>query len=270
MPAGVSLLPAVPAPAGFAQEVVTAIAELGDPDAERRRFLLKACAIDADKDAHIGPPLDNADATQVLADPKLTSIEVAHCLWHDFGNAPAPVCVGRPPSLLREVAGEEFGHALHHVIARRRIGTDDRHHAGTGHVVRQFPPRHVRRIEAVIGTRIDHDFGRGAPRHRAVDEILALRRRRPDISLALQHQERDFRRPIGGLAVVAARGRVERDRGAEIALRRQSGRPRLWLPIDSSTTPPPCDQPSVAIRLGRTSSRVCRYASAPYASLGRS
>ena len=88
-----------------------------------------------------------------------------------------------------------------------------------------YPPGHVRRIEGVIGTRIDHNFGRGAPRHRAVDEILALRRRRPDIGLALQHQQRDFRRPIGGLSVVAARGRVERDRGAEIALGRQFGRP---------------------------------------------
>jgi hypothetical protein len=64
--------------------VVTAVAEIGDPDAETRRFLLKACAIDADKNAaglrdtfHIGPPLDNADAKQVLADPKLTLIDGA-------------------------------------------------------------------------------------------------------------------------------------------------------------------------------------------------
>ncbi len=77
--------------------VVTDIAEIGNPDAETRRFLLKAYAIDADKDAaglhdtfHVGAPLDNAEAKQTLANPKLTSIEVAHCLWHDFGNAPDP------------------------------------------------------------------------------------------------------------------------------------------------------------------------------------
>ncbi len=77
--------------------VVTDIAEIGSPDAETRRFLLKAYAIDADKDAaslrdtfHVGAPLDNAAAKQTLANPKLTSIEVAHCLWHDFGNAPDP------------------------------------------------------------------------------------------------------------------------------------------------------------------------------------
>lgn len=77
--------------------VVTGIAEIGDPDAETRRFLLKAYAIDSDKDAaglrdtfHVGGPLANAEAKQTLANPRLTSIEVAHCLWHDFGNAPDP------------------------------------------------------------------------------------------------------------------------------------------------------------------------------------
>jgi hypothetical protein len=84
--------------------VVTDIAEIGSPDAETRRFLLKAYAIDADKDAaglrdtfHVGAALDNAEAKQTLANPKLTSIEVAHCLWHDFGAAPDPgLC--RPPA----------------------------------------------------------------------------------------------------------------------------------------------------------------------------
>ena len=77
--------------------VVTDIAEMGSPDADTRRFLLKAYAIDADKNAaglhdtfHVAGPLDNAAAKQTLANPKLTSIEVAHCLWHDFGTAPDP------------------------------------------------------------------------------------------------------------------------------------------------------------------------------------
>lgn len=77
--------------------LVTDIAEIGNPNAETRRFLLKAYAIDSDKEApglhdtfHVGPPLDNAEARKTLGNPNLTSIEVAHCLWHDFGDAPDP------------------------------------------------------------------------------------------------------------------------------------------------------------------------------------
>jgi hypothetical protein len=77
--------------------LVTRIAEIGSPDADTRRFLLKAYAIDADKEGaglhdgfHVGAPLDNAEAKKTLANPTLTSIEVTRCLWHDFGTGPDP------------------------------------------------------------------------------------------------------------------------------------------------------------------------------------
>lgn len=77
--------------------LVTDIAEIGNPNAGTRRFLLKAYAIDADKDAaglkesfHAGPPLANDEAKKTLANPDLTSIEIARCLWHDFGTGPDP------------------------------------------------------------------------------------------------------------------------------------------------------------------------------------
>jgi len=77
--------------------LVTDIAEIGDPNADTRRFLLKAYAIDADKDAasvrdsfHLGAPLANDEARKTLANPTLSSIEVARCLWHDFGTGPEP------------------------------------------------------------------------------------------------------------------------------------------------------------------------------------
>jgi len=82
---------------GVKRMLVTNIAEIGSPDAETRRFLLKAYAIDADKEGatlhdgfHIGAPLDNAEAKQTLANPNLTSIEITHCLQHDFGTGPDP------------------------------------------------------------------------------------------------------------------------------------------------------------------------------------
>jgi DNA-directed RNA polymerase specialized sigma24 family protein len=77
--------------------LVTDIAEIGDPSADTRRFLLKAYAIDADRDAagvrdgfHLGAPLTNDEARKTLANPTLSSIEVARCLWHDFGTGPEP------------------------------------------------------------------------------------------------------------------------------------------------------------------------------------
>lgn len=77
--------------------LVTDIAEIGDPNAETRRFLLKAYAIDAEKEAaglhdsfHVGAPLDNAEARRTLANPELSSIEIARCLWHDFGTGEDP------------------------------------------------------------------------------------------------------------------------------------------------------------------------------------
>jgi hypothetical protein len=86
-----------PDSSGIKRMVVTDIAEIGSPDADTRRFLLKAYAIDADKDGagvhdsfHMGKTLDNPEAQKTLANPELTSIEVSRCLWHDFGTAPDP------------------------------------------------------------------------------------------------------------------------------------------------------------------------------------
>ncbi|HTQ32616.1 MAG TPA: hypothetical protein VMI30_00495 [Stellaceae bacterium] len=82
---------------GGRRMLVTDIAEIGNPDLPVRRFLLKAYAIDAEGDAaglrdgfHVGPPLANNEATKTLANPTLSSIEVARCLWHDFGTGPDP------------------------------------------------------------------------------------------------------------------------------------------------------------------------------------
>ena len=77
--------------------LVTSLAEIGDPNAPVRRFLLKAYAIDATKDGaglhdgfHIDGPLTNEEARRTLANPDLSSMEVARCLWHDFGTGPDP------------------------------------------------------------------------------------------------------------------------------------------------------------------------------------
>ena len=88
--------------AGVKRMLVTNIVEIGDPNAATRRFLLKAYAIDAESDAaglresfHVGAPLSNEEAEKTLANPHLSSIEVARCLWHDFGT-------GQDPGLCRE------------------------------------------------------------------------------------------------------------------------------------------------------------------------
>ena len=90
--------------------LVTDIAEIGSAEAETRRFLLKAYAIDADKNGagvrdsfRIGGPLTNDEAKKTLANPRLSSIEIARCLWHDFGTGPDPglcraVAAGAPPA----------------------------------------------------------------------------------------------------------------------------------------------------------------------------
>lgn len=78
--------------------IVVDVAEIGNPEAEPRRFLLKAYAIDADKDGagwrdgfHLGAAaVDNAEAKKTLANASLSSIEVARCLWHDYGTGPDP------------------------------------------------------------------------------------------------------------------------------------------------------------------------------------
>jgi DNA-directed RNA polymerase specialized sigma24 family protein len=82
---------------GIRRMLVVDIAEIGDPKAATRRFLLKAYAIDGDKDAaglhdtfHVGAALGNEEAKKTLANASLSSIEVARCLWHDFGTAEDP------------------------------------------------------------------------------------------------------------------------------------------------------------------------------------
>jgi hypothetical protein len=86
-----------PDAAGVKRMLVVDIAEIGDPRAVARHFLLKAYAIDAESDAaglresfHVGAPLDNEEAKKTLAQPGLSSIEVARCLWHDFGTGQDP------------------------------------------------------------------------------------------------------------------------------------------------------------------------------------
>jgi hypothetical protein len=86
-----------PDAAGIKRMLVVNIAEIGDPKAATRRFLLKAYAIDGDKDAaglhdtfHVGAALGNEEAKKTLANASLSSIEVARCLWHDFGTAEDP------------------------------------------------------------------------------------------------------------------------------------------------------------------------------------
>ena len=87
----------VPDASGIKRMLVTDIAEIGDPKAETRHFLLKAYAIDAENDAaglhdtfHVGAVLDNKEAEKTLANPDLSSIEVARCLWRDFGTGDDP------------------------------------------------------------------------------------------------------------------------------------------------------------------------------------
>jgi DNA-directed RNA polymerase specialized sigma24 family protein len=86
-----------PANANIKRMLVVDIAEIGDPRAATRHFLLKAYALDAEKEAaglhdgfHVGAPLNNEEAKKTLANTSLSSIEVARCLWHDFGTAGDP------------------------------------------------------------------------------------------------------------------------------------------------------------------------------------
>ncbi|HYM71854.1 MAG TPA: hypothetical protein VET89_02660 [Stellaceae bacterium] len=83
---------------GIKRMLVVGLVEIGDPDAETRRFLLKAYAIDGEGEAaglrdsfHLGATaVDNEEAKKTLANPNLSSIEIARCLWHDFGTAEDP------------------------------------------------------------------------------------------------------------------------------------------------------------------------------------
>lgn len=78
--------------------IVVAAGEISDPHDKPRRFLLKAYAIDAAKDgASLGDSfqlaaamIDNPQAQLTLHNHTLAAIEVARCLWHDYGTAGDP------------------------------------------------------------------------------------------------------------------------------------------------------------------------------------
>lgn len=83
---------------GHRRMIVVAAEEVSDPHDASRRFLLKAFAIDADKEGggmhdsfHLSAAtIDNAAARQTLRNPNLAAIEIARCLWHDYGTAGDP------------------------------------------------------------------------------------------------------------------------------------------------------------------------------------
>lgn len=78
--------------------IVVAADEITRPDAPLRRYLLKAYAIDGDGQGigfhdvlHLVPGgINNAEAEKTLRMPGLANIEIARCLWHDYGTGPDP------------------------------------------------------------------------------------------------------------------------------------------------------------------------------------
>jgi len=80
--------------------IVTAAAEISNPGDNPRRFLLKAFAIDAEREGtglrggfHLGAPrIDNPQALATLRNGSLSSIEMARCLWYDYGAADPGLC----------------------------------------------------------------------------------------------------------------------------------------------------------------------------------
>jgi len=77
--------------------IVTASAEITKPEAATRRFLLKAYTIDGDTGVGLHETLhfaaatvDNPEALKTLANPNLSNVEIARCLWHDYRKADDP------------------------------------------------------------------------------------------------------------------------------------------------------------------------------------
>jgi DNA-directed RNA polymerase specialized sigma24 family protein len=78
--------------------LVVAADEITRPDAPVRRYLLKAYAIEGDGQGvgfhdvlHLVPGgINNAKAEKTLHAPGLANIEIARCLWHDYGTGPDP------------------------------------------------------------------------------------------------------------------------------------------------------------------------------------
>jgi hypothetical protein len=83
---------------GHRRMIAVALDEISDPHSEIRRFLVKAYAIDADKDGadlhegfHLAAArIDNAAALRTLSNHTLAAIEIARCLAFDYGTAADP------------------------------------------------------------------------------------------------------------------------------------------------------------------------------------
>jgi hypothetical protein len=95
LPAPILLVPDKP---GHRRMLAVAIDELSEPRAETRRFLIKAYAVDAELDGsglrdtfRLGTAaVDNPRALATIGNRALATIEVARCLWHDYGTGPDP------------------------------------------------------------------------------------------------------------------------------------------------------------------------------------
>jgi DNA-directed RNA polymerase specialized sigma24 family protein len=77
--------------------LVVAADEITRADAPVRRYLLKAYALDGDGQGvgfhdvlHLVPAGIGPEAEKSLHAPGLANIEIARCLWHDFGTGPDP------------------------------------------------------------------------------------------------------------------------------------------------------------------------------------
>lgn len=83
---------------GHRRMIAVAVDEISDPHDKIRRFLVKAFAIDGDREGaglrdsfHLAAVrIDNAAAQQTLRNRSLACIETARCLWHDYGTADDP------------------------------------------------------------------------------------------------------------------------------------------------------------------------------------
>jgi hypothetical protein len=83
---------------GRRRMIAVALDEISDPHDATRRFLVKAFAIDADKDGSglrdgfrlSTAAIDNSRALETIRNRTLATIEIARCLWHDYGAAPDP------------------------------------------------------------------------------------------------------------------------------------------------------------------------------------
>lgn len=95
LPAPIILEPDKP---GRRRMIAVVLEEISDRNDQTRRFLIKAFAIDAEKDGsglrdgfRLGAAaLDNPRARETIRNRALATMEVARCLWHDYGTAPDP------------------------------------------------------------------------------------------------------------------------------------------------------------------------------------